>query len=93
MTTELTFTVHQLSVGTVAQQLPFYKSRRVLIKSDDSNTGNVYVGTTGVDASSGFKLIGSDGIEVNTSRSDEVWVYADTASQLVYYLIEFERSV
>ena len=60
----------------------------VLIKADEHNTGNVYVGMQGVSTHTGFKLAAAQGQEFRTKDSSKVWLAADQDGQLVYYLIE-----
>jgi hypothetical protein len=74
--------------ANASEQVPMFRCSRVLIKTDENNTGNIYVGRYGVTTTNGFKLAAAQGIEVHIRDSSKVWLASDQDSQKVYYMIE-----
>ena len=71
-----------------ATQIDYFRCSRILVKSDENNIGNLYVGMLGVNASTGFKLLPGQGIDVHIRDSSKVWIASDTDGLLAYVLIE-----
>lgn len=58
----------------------------IIVKADDSNTGNIYVGGSGVTTSSGFKLQAGQGISFEIDDASKVYVIADADNQKVHWI-------
>lgn len=76
--------VSRLTVGTSALQLPFFRCKYLLVKSDNSNTGNIFAGSSsGVSASNGFQITPNGALGFGIDSSSRIWVIADTAGQII----------
>lgn len=60
----------------------------VVVKALDANTGKVYVGLTGVLATTGFELSAGASVSVYVTNLNLIYVIADTAAQKVCYVVE-----
>jgi len=82
------FSYGQTTVGTTAVQLTTTTtslSFGVLVKADQNNTGNVYVGDSSVSTTNGFKLSPGQAIEIEIDDASKIYVIADAADQKVYW--------
>lgn len=79
---------NQVTVGTSRTSLGSNTSLKfgVVVRADPSNTGNVYVGNSGVTTSSGYLLAPGDAISIEIDNVNKVYVIADTANQKVYWI-------
>lgn len=84
------------SIGTTAVQLTTSSipaNNGVLIKASDNNAGVVYVGNSDVTASvaapttDGFPLNAGDSIFIEIDYADKIYLRADTASQVVSFIV------
>lgn len=81
------FVAGQQSVGVSIVQLspnPLYYS--VTVKASNSNTGIVYVGTTGVTTATGFELGAGESVSLPVDNTARIYLISDTASQNVSYV-------
>ena len=79
----------QQTVGTSAVQLTSTAHIvvfGVLVKADNGNTGNVYVGWKGVTTSTGFRLSAGEGIFIEVDNPTKVYLIADADNQKVYWV-------
>ena len=80
----------QTTVGTTAVQLTSESiptERGVLIKADDDNTGNVYIGKDNtVSTTTGFRLNAGQGITIEVDDASKIWLVADAGSQKVHWI-------
>jgi len=85
-----TFYHGQTTVGTSAVQLTTESiecKKGVLIKADDDNTGNIYVGNSdSVTSSTGFKLKAGQGVTVEINDPSKIYLIADADNQKVYWI-------
>jgi hypothetical protein len=81
--TSLTPIVQQFTVGTTPTQVPFFICKALLIKSDATNTGTIYVGLNGVTTTTGFPLSPNGAVGFPVSSSDKIWVVATVPGQIV----------
>lgn len=81
----------QVVVGTSVTQLSGIAEppvRSVIIKADDDNTGNIYVGFSDkVDAKTGFRLTPGQRIEIAIDDPAKIYLIADTSDQLVHVIV------
>jgi hypothetical protein len=82
------FTHGQTTVGTteVALASSFPLRFGVVLKADDSNPGDVYVGNTGLTTSTGYRLDAGQGISLEVSDVALIYLIANASDQLVHYL-------
>jgi len=83
------FSHGQVDVGTSAVQLASSSTPckfGVVIKADDDNSGNVYVGGSGVTTSDGFRLSAGQGITLEIDDASKIYVIADSSGQKVYWI-------
>ena len=83
------FYTGQVSVDTTAVQLTTTSTPLnfgIVVKADGGNTGTVYVGTSGVDTSTGYPLTAGEGIAFEIDDASKVYVVADSSGQKVYWL-------
>lgn len=63
------------------------KTRIVIVKADDDNTGNVYVGfDSGVSSTNGFRLVAGQAVELAIDDLSKIWLVADAVGQKVHVL-------
>jgi len=88
--TQTDFITNQVSVGTSAVQLQSssfsLKMGGVVVKADDGNGGNIYVGKSDVTTSTGFRLKAGQGVVFEVDNINKVYVIASLAGQKVHYL-------
>lgn len=60
--------------------------KKVAIKADPVNTGNIYVGGAGVGAADGYILESGDSVEIIIDNLNAVWIDADVAGEEVSYI-------
>ena len=87
--TQPSFVHGQKTVGTSAVQLQtasYSLAFGAVVKADDNNTGNIYVGEEGVTTSTGFRLAFGQGVKVEINNINKIYVIASAASQKVHYL-------
>jgi len=83
-----------LDIDTSAEQLTDsdYQCRiGILIRADDENTGNIFVGLSNVTAgdtpwTDGMKLCPGDALFLEINRPNRVYVIADAANQKAYWI-------
>lgn len=77
----------QAAVGTSAVQLTAGAvTQGVNIKAPSENTGNLYVGITGVTTSNGYPLAPGDSTFVACDNANRIYVISDTAAQAVGWI-------
>jgi len=77
----------QITVGTDKQRLSDdFPTYTVVLKADDDNTGNIYVGNSDVTTSSGLRLSPGQSLSIDIDNLNKVYVIADTADQKLYVL-------
>ena len=77
----------QVIVGTTAVQLPNISCRSVIVKADDDNSGDVYIGFSDkVSTSNGFRLKAGQGIELAIDNLSKIWLVATADNQKVHIL-------
>ncbi len=64
---------NQISVGTTATQLPSFNSQLVLLKNDDGNTNDIFIGNSAVTTSNGFKLIIGQTLVVSIANTSYIY--------------------
>jgi len=83
------FSHGQVDVGTSAVQLTTSATPckfGVVVKADDDNSGNVYVGGSGVTTSNGFRLGAGQGISLEIDDASKIYVIADSSGQKVHWI-------
>jgi len=83
------FSHGQVDVGTSAVQLTSSSTPckfGVVIKADDDNSGNVYIGGSGVTTSNGFRLKAGQGISFEIDDASKVYAIADSTGQKVHWI-------
>lgn len=78
-----------VTVGTSVTRLSnsSVHCRVVIIKADDDNSGNVYVGfDENVTTSTGFRLKAGQGVELVINNLNKIYLIADSDDQKVYYV-------
>jgi hypothetical protein len=82
------FTAGQTTVGTTETVLASTFPLRFgcVLKADDSNPGDVFVGNTGLSTSTGYRLDAGQGISLEISDIALVYLIANAANQLVHYI-------
>ena len=81
------FVAGQSTVGLSQVQLPnnqVYMS--VTVKANNGNSGTVYVGLTGVAASTGFELGAGESVSLPVDNTNRIFLIADAASQTVSFV-------
>jgi len=76
----------QVTVGTSAVRLANTETpcRIVVIKADDDNSGNIYIGfSSSVSTSNGFRLAAGQAVTIEINDLSKLWVIADSADQKV----------
>lgn len=63
----------------------------VIIKADDDNSGDVYIGNSdvtagGADATDGFRLTAGDGMFIEVDDANMVYAIGSAAGQKLYFL-------
>ena len=79
----------QTDVGTTVVQLQstsFSLKLGAVVKADDDNTGNIYVGESGVTTSTGFRLDTAQGLVIEIDNINKIYCISDVASQKVHYI-------
>jgi len=80
----------QTTVGTTAVRLTSESTpakKGVVIKADDDNTGNVYIGKDNtVSTTKGFRLGAGQGITIEVDDASKIWLVADADSQKVHWI-------
>jgi len=80
----------QVTVGTTSTRLTSVDThlmRGVLIKADNDNTGNVYVGgVPSVTTSNGFRLAAGEGVLIEIDNANKVYMIADASNQKVHVI-------
>jgi len=88
--TQPSFESGQTTVGTTAVRLTSESTptkRGVVIKADDDNTGNVYIGKDNtVSTTTGFRLGAGQGITIEVDDASKIWLVADADSQKVHWI-------
>ena len=78
----------KITVGTTAVQLPTVSAREVWITTDDANSGKLFIGDSTVTNTGGGKVftkIGAgQGVVMQLTQSNLVWVVGSAAGQVVY---------
>jgi hypothetical protein len=83
------FTYGQTTVGTSQVQLTSTSYKAVfgvVLKADNDNTGSVYVGLTGLGATTGFRLKAGEGITIEVDDPSKIYVIASAAAQTVHWV-------
>jgi hypothetical protein len=57
----------------------------VWVKSDSGNTGNIFVGETGVTTSTGYKLEPGESMFINIEALLDIYVISNSGTNTVYY--------
>lgn len=81
-------TAVQLNGGT---SLPIPDGASVAVRANSDNTGPVYVGDSTVDAATGFEKTPGDGVAVNVTDVNAIWIDADNAGDGVTWLVEVDN--
>jgi len=82
------------NIGTTAVQITTTSivcPHGVLVKADDNNTGDVYVGPKGVtagttDATDGIRLRAGDAVTMEIDNANTIYVIASVAGQKVWWI-------
>lgn len=74
-----------VTAGT-AVNLPNLPCVSITIRANPANTGTVYIGTSGVTASTGIPLVPGEAISLDITNANLIWVNADTNADRVKYL-------
>lgn len=82
-------TVGVTQVQLIASSIPVQKG--IVIKASNSNTGNIYVGNTGLtintaEATDGFELGPGESLTIEPDNVSKVYLISDAASQRVYFV-------
>lgn len=86
-----TITTAQITVGTsavratVSGSAPNANRKRLVLMPDPTNTGNIFLGGSGVTISNGKQIIGPDTTPIDWDASD-YYVISDTAGQKVHII-------
>ena len=62
-------------------------TQSIIVKALAGNTGNIYVGGSGVTSSNGFVLAAGDTVSIDTDNLSDVYIDADNSGEGVSYLI------
>ena len=86
--TQLSFNHGQVTVGTLAVQLPSAGAAKgVLVKAHKGNSGTVYIGNSNaVSTTTGFELAAGEAVVIEVNNANLIWVIADTADQKVSWV-------
>lgn len=77
----------QATVGTVAVQLTSIVLKQgVIIKAANSNSGTIYLGTSGVTASTGFELGAGESVTLPITNTNLIYAIANTTSQIISFI-------
>lgn len=78
----------QKTVGTSASQLASNAAKSgFTLKADDDNTGNIYLGTSGVTAANAlFRLKAGQAVFVSIDNANRLYAIASAASQKLYVI-------
>jgi len=82
-------TVKNLKTATYDQDLTIWRTKcnAVILKADDDNSGNIYIGfSKDVSSSNGFKLIASQAVALAIADLSMIYVIADAPNQKLHIL-------
>jgi len=79
----------QKTVGTTAVQITTISEQNfgITVKADDDNTGNIFIGDSGVSTTTGFRLKAGQGITVELNNPSALYAIADAADQKIHYMV------
>jgi hypothetical protein len=81
------FSYGQTTIGTTEVQLPAAACvKGVLVKALSTNTGIVYIGKTGVLATTGYELTAGEAVTIEVDNVNKLFAIADTADQKVSWI-------
>ena len=77
----------QATVGTVAVQLTSIVLKQgVIIKAANSNSGTIYLGTSGVTTSAGFELGAGESVTLPITNTNLIYAIANTTGQIISFI-------
>jgi len=76
-------------ISTAYQISTLEKQGRITVKNPTSNTGNVYIGTIGVSASTGHLLEPGEQVVIDTINLSKWWALSAAGSESITYLGEY----
>jgi len=83
------FNVEVVEVGTTEVQISTVtEAYEVLIKADDDNTDDIYIGKSGVTVGNGFRLKAGQGITLKVRDPSKIYAISATDGQKIYVLYE-----
>lgn len=74
------------SAGTAEALASSTSSASVTIRALGTNTGQVYVGDSGVDSTNGYQLDAGDTVSLDIDNVSDVYIDVDTSTEGVTYL-------
>ena len=89
-TTEKISAAGNVAIGTATVQVHPAASAPcnigIILKADSTNTQAIYIGDSGVSASSGFKLIAGDSVTLKLDNIQDIYAKADGAGMMLTYI-------